>query len=869
MAYRGHQKAIASFFAACGLGGASYGTHRYIKKSAADAGSVAVDLLNATTPTVGPLALPTVAPLGYTTVTSSHTYTTYIDPKETEALIEVNSPPSVPPNTAFRKQGLGSQLSYSSILLGLSSLFDPAFQILGGFRSLILLGFVLLVGSALAYWKEEVVYFSKGLIENFPTQNPSKTRSDREDGENSLPKGDPKSAQSLLADIHQVVDPESKLPLSKTLELVELLAMSRKPWDRQLRETRPQTNLDVSNQDDGSEEASNRERTSDRAENEIARLNNQIMVEKLDYRHKKDHYKAIAHHVVSSRNTKKATIGAPEDSLQKRLRGIMDENDDRLSFLQIETERLTEKLAEEQKRHAQNKEELANFRQDANKKDLEIETVFSIVHANEAAQLLRFQKRDDAIQERELKLREQLEKAQKDKSTEVAALQNKIRFLTREIAKIEKERNVAMADLERHAQVYNHSIERATQGKDQNISKAKAEVEAFNATTLAWQQKEDHMYKIVREQERQIQEQQSKYSSLLASVAPASHDKPEKGKVAATSSNVRTRKKSPAAEPPSRLPTSQEGKVNLGTQPSQRMVAGSKPSQTTSPQTNPTTFPPKNANMAADALESTDDEHVSAHTEKLKEGDTHRGSAHSSSSTTQPPPQIPRVSDDKHAGLPRPDVTEHDESLDVTAKPVAEKGDSEEEKSKPILPSTQKSPEPASKPAQSQRTSSKPPFSLPGLHSTISHQESKQKTPTPPSSDSSKPKPILFKFTPVNFTASGASTAHPPTAPEQSPLTTTNGPTPESALMKGYKALHEGRRSNEAEINSRHKMQPRRRNQADSVLAQPPRSQSTSAAWKLDKIALTGALAPPQPTVPEHTDALALYDKANALGKVS
>ena len=158
---------------------------------------------------------------------------------------------------------------------------------------------------------------------------------------------------------------------------------------------------------------------------------------------------------------------------------------------------------------------------------------------------------------------------------------------------------------------------------------------------------------------------------------------------------------------------------------------------------------------------------------------------------------------------------------------------------------------------------------IPGLHSTASKADSAQSLLAPGSSAFTQPPPILLDFHPVTFTASVPAVPQTPIPTDQVPHDTAYqfNSTP-LAQPKYFATLSQGRRSTEAEIGARRRLQPRRQNQTINKLRQTtPRSQSMSSTLQFDPQALITAMAQP-PAAPTQPDAPELYDKANALAKV-
>ena len=217
MTYIGLQKGIVSLLAACGLGGAGYGTHKYIKYSQIHTNSVATRLHNATS---------TITVLGFTAVPESNAYTTDANPSETEVRIQVESLPSVPSNTAFRKQGFGGPLSRSSIIVGIASLFLPAVNNVGALGWTVC-GLALLVMLYMVFHSENVRYLSNWPIPQHATQIATQTQTNEKDLQIASLRSDLKAAQSMIVAIHQVADPDSISPEAQVLDLVRNLRKSR------------------------------------------------------------------------------------------------------------------------------------------------------------------------------------------------------------------------------------------------------------------------------------------------------------------------------------------------------------------------------------------------------------------------------------------------------------------------------------------------------------------------------------------------------------------------------------------------------------------------------------------------------------------
>lgn len=881
MTYRGHQKAITSLLAALGLGGAGYGTHKYIKYNRNHTNSLATRYQNGSS---------TVSVPRFIATPHSNTYTTDPNPSPTEVLIEVESLPSVPPNTAFRKQGFGGSLLRSSIIVGLASIFFPAVRNVSAL-GWVLCGLALLVTLYAVFQTEITKYLRNWPVPQHTIQMNIKTQTDEKYVEVASLQSDFDAAKSMIAAIHQALDPESTSPKTNVLDLVRNLERSRKLNDKQHRDKASRIEKDLVKVKANHEqfenrirmlEETNRSLESDlkQSEDEIGRLIEQREADKANYKRKKEHYKAVAHHAANANNATKTTEQTTEDSLQKRLREVMADHNKNLATLQQDNDSLRSRLTIARQHQEGMAQKLAKFDQETVQQNMAIEAEVKRLRANENAQLLRTQKLEDASAERERRLRDQLEKVQNEKMTEVDRFEKKIRALREETKTLEDENNVALGDLQKHVQDLERKLDRATH---ESNSTAKTENEALKTSVSAALQKETALAKSNSELQNRLQKLETELTRKLEDKETQlqqeklKHDKLRdwvKSKVkkpvqANTTKhlaieNNEFNQRSPASGTASQDARPQEEQAhNKGSHPQNMDVLGSVEPQRTTAQTDFTVTRPEQEDVPALQKET----HSPTHTPD--------------SLADTPLANTGRSPVDQPTGSQSQDVQSVDDPAShiQQERPVKLKAQADESRRETAGSSLSTTKDPAinmTNPLRKQKIFNKLTTSIPGLFPTAPQADSAdsadsaENLPAPKSSDPTEPPPILLNFDPVEFTASVPPVPQPSTPTAQSPHSTDPYQFTSTlpAEPRYFETLSNGRRSTEAEISTRRKIQPRRRNQTINNSHQiTPRSQSTSSTLQFDPQALLAAMTPPAAAATQ-PDALALYDQGNALAKV-
>jgi hypothetical protein len=891
MTFRGLPKAITSLLIACGIGGTGYGTHKYIAYKAIPTTSVATYSHHATSA----IAIPQS-----TAVPELNASTTIVKASESPVLIEVGNSPSAPPNTAFRKQSFGGPLSISSTILGSIPLFLSPNGSMGA-TGWVFCGLSLLATLYLVFRGQNVRLLYDGLISQYLTAMDTQTEPDERNVQIESLNFDLGSAHSVIAAIHQTVDPNSTYPETRVLDLVRDLVRSQTLKDEQRQEITPRTERDIVGEQSNLEQVKNRmrrleesnlslkddlKRSKDdleRSEDEISRLIEQNEVDSANYKRKKEHYKAVAHFIVSTNDATKVTEQTSEDSLQSRLREIMAEHNGRLSKTQQDNESLRTELTIAKNHKEVMSQKLARFDQETIQQNMAIESEVKRLRENENAQLLRTQKLEDASAERERYLRDQLEKIRDDGAMEVKGCETVIRSLRAEIKSLEEEKNVALGDLQDHRQNLDRNLQEATQKMRAEVTTTKTEKEAVQNSIFASQQKEitltranlelegrlqqlEHgLAKKLEEKEAQAQRDKQKYDHLVAFVRSKMKktDQEETSKRLTNESNE-TREQSPAGQLPSQSERLQ--KIVNGDQSSRAhtmMVGLVEPEGFNAVAPNRESQPKK--------TQSSNDRGKKAQLVPDIEPDidhTHQLENLSPIYTSSSPHYAPHPPKDPSMGPQNGDVSAVDDSPscleeELQVKPEAQVAHPKRKSGSQIPTLQRKSAIPtATKPISTLRSTN-----IPGLHPTTPHADTADGAKVPGSTNPTEPPPILLSFNPVEFTAS-APTAQRPLTPTKRPPHPTDA-AQITSTTETEPSYPQGRRNTEAEIGARPKLQPRRRNQTITALPKAaPRSRSTSSPFQFDPQALSAAMAPP-PAVPTLPDALALYDKANALAKVS
>lgn len=814
-----------------------------------------------------------------------YTYTTNPNPSETEVLIEVKSLPSIPPNTAFRKQGFGGPLFHSSIIIGFASFFLPALYNVGALYWII---HWLALGALLAtlytvFQTQNLKYLRNWLIPQHATQN-IQTQTDEEYVEITSSKTDLDAAQSTIAAIHQVVDPESASPETKTLDLVRDLAKSRKLSDKQHRDTASQVEKNIVSEKANHEQIMNRIRILKesncglqgdlkRSEDEIGRLIEQSEIDKANYKRKKEHYKVVAHYVVSANDAAKITEQTTEDSLQKRLREIMADHNENLSNLQQDNESLRTKLAIAREHQEGMSQKLAKFDQETTQRNMAIEAEVKRLRENENAQLLRTQRLEDASTERETKLRDQVEKVQHEKMMEVKECEKKIRALREEMTTLEDAKNVALGDLQKHVQDLEWKRDEATQESGTSISTAKTENESPKSSVFVSLQKENALTKAnvelqerlqkleteltknLEDKETQVQKEKLKYDNLVVWVKskvkkPLQEDTPKH----LANENNEFKQQSPASQTTSQGAQPRPKQAdNKGSHPQNMQAVGPVEPQCTAPQMDSTATRTKQ--QGAPAVE---EEFVSP---------IYRPN----SPTHAPDSPVDQPTHSQGQDLPVVDDSASHVHEERPVKLEAQVDDLSREYAESSFPRTQNHAVDPANPTQKQPISNMLSNNIPGLHPTFTQAGSAENLPAPELLNLIEPPPILLNFDPVKFTASVPVVPQAATPTEQSPHGTNahQSTSTGAAEPRYFETERRGRRSTEAEIGARRKVQPRRRNHTINNMRQTtPQSQPTSSTSQFNRQALSAAMAPP-PAALTQPDARELYDKASDLAKVS
>lgn len=883
MTFRGLPKAITSLLITCGLGGTGYGTYKYIAYKAIPTTSVATYSHHATSA----IAIPQP-----TAVPELNASTTIVKASESPVLIEVGISPSAPPNTAFRKQSLGGPLSISSTILGSIPLFLSPNGSMGA-TGWVFCGLSLLATLYLVFRGQNVRLLYDGLISQYLTAMDTQTEPHERNVQIESLNFDLDSAHSVIAAIHQVVDPDYTYPETRVLDLIRDLVRSQTLNDER-QEMTPRTQRDIVGEQTNLEQVKNRMRRLEesnlslkddlkRSEDDISRLIEQNEVDSANYKRKKEHYKTVAHFIVSTNDATKVTEQFSEDSLQSRLREIMAEHNERLSKTQQDNESLRTELTIAKNHKEVMSQKLARFDQETIQQNMAIESEVKRLRENENAQLLRTQKLEDASAERERYLRDQLEKIRDDGAMEVKGCETVIRSLRGEIKSLEEEKNVALGDLQDHRQNLDRNLQEATQKMRAEVTTTKTEKEAVQNSIFASQQKEITLTranlelegrlqqlelglaKKLEEKEAQAQRDKQKYDHLVAFVRSKMKkpDQEETSKRLTNESNE-TREQSPAGQLPSQSARPQ--KIVIGDQSSRAhtMMVG--------------LVEPEGFNAVAPNRESQPKETQSSNDREKKaqlvpdiEPDidhTHQLENLSPIYTSSSPNYAPHPPKDPSMGPQNGDVSAVDDSPscleeELQVKPEAQVAHPKRKSGSQIPTLQRKSAIPTpTKPVSTLRSTN-----IPGLHPTTPHADAADGAKVPGSTNPTEPPPILLSFNPVEFTAS-APTAPRPLTPTKRPPHPTDAPqiTPTTETEPSYS---QARRNTEAEIGARPKLQPRRRNQTITALPKATsRSQSTSSPFQFDPQAFSAAMAPP-PAIPAQPDALELYNKANALAKAS
>lgn len=872
MTFRGLPKAITSLLIACGIGGTGYGTHKYIAYKAIPTTSVATYSHHATSA----IAIPQS-----TAVPELNASTTIVKASESPVLIEVGNSPSAPPNTAFRKQSFGGPLSISSTILGSIPLFLSPNGSMGA-TGWVFCGLSLLATLYLVFRGQNVRLLYDGLISQYLTAMDTQTEPDERNVQIESLNFDLGSAHSVIAAIHQVVDPNYTYPETRVLDLVRDLVRSQTLNDER-QEMTPRTQRDIVGEQTNLEQVKNRmrrleesnlslkddlKRSKDdleRSEDGISRLIEQNEVDSANYKRKKEHYKAVAHFIVSTNDATKVTEQTSEDSLQSRLREIMAEHNERLSKTQQDNESLRTELTIAKNHKEVMSQKLARFDQETIQQNMAIESEVKRLRENENAQLLRTQKLEDASAERERYLRDQLEKIRDDGAMEVKGCETVIRSLRGEIKSLEEEKNVALGDLQDHRQNFDRNLQEATQKMRAQVTTTKTEKKAVQNSIFASQQKEITLTRANLELEGRLQQLELGLAKKLdEKEVQAQRDKQKYDHLVAF---VRSKMRKPDQDDTSKR------LADEGIEIKERSLAGQLTSQSARPQNISIGDQSSHAhNTVVGLVEPEGSNAVKAEHESQPNGIQ---SSNDREKKVQPVPDsepdidhthrlenlspIYASSTSNHAPhSPRVQASHLEEELQV--KPEAQAAHPKR-KSGSQIPTVQRK---SAIPTSTKRASTLRSPNIPGLHPTT---DSAHHLPPLGSTNPTEPPPILLSFNPVEFTAS-APTAPRPLTPTKRPPHPTDAPQITSTT-ETEPSYPQGRRNTEAEIGARPKLQPRRRNQTITASSKAaPRSRSTSSPFQFDPQAPSAAMTPP-PAVPTLPDALALYDKANALAKVS
>lgn len=840
MTYRGHQKAIASLLAALGLGGAGYGTHTYINYNHISPTSLATRLHDATSIIHVPR---------FTAVPESNKYTTDANLSETEVLIEIESLPTIPPNTAFRKRGFGGPLLRPSIIVGLASLLFPAARNAGGL-GWVTCGLGLLALLYTVFQTQNAKYLRNWFITQHAMQD-TQTQTDEKHIEIASLKSDLNAAQSMIGAIHQVVDPESTSSKTKTLDLVRQCERRRKLSDKQHRDTASQLEKNIVGGNTNHEKAenrirmleeSNRELEGDlnRSEDEIGRLIEQREIDMANFKRKKEHYKLVAHYVVSANEAAKITEQTTEDSLQKRLREVMVDHNGNLETLQQDNELLRTKLAIASQHQEGMSQKLAKFDQETIQQNMAIEAEVKRLRQNENAQLLRTQRLEDASAERERKLKDRLEKMQNEKMMEVKGYEMKIRALREEMKTFEDEKNVALGNLQKHVQELEWNLDEGTQEIHTPINTAKTENELLKSSMPASLQKEGALKKTNMELQECLQKLEIESSKKLGD--KETQLQKERVKYDNLVAWVKSKVKKPLLEDTTKHLANENDEFKPRSRASRTTRQGARPQ--TVQADNGDSHPRNMETLQADSTTTRPEQQGAL---ALQEGFVSPIYAPDS------PTHAPRSPSDQPTDSRSQDVRVVDDSASQVqqerpAKLKAQVDDSSRENVGSSFTTTQNPAVDSANFTQKQPIFTMLSTNIPGLHPTVPQAEPAGNMPASGLLYPTDPLPILLKFNPVDFTTSVSAV---PQAAEQSPHSTSAHQfTSTFPVEPRYiEPVTQGRRSTEAGIGARRKLQPRRRNQTINNLRQTtPRSQST---LQRDQQALSAAMAPP-PAAPTH-----------------
>lgn len=850
MAYGGHGKALISLLAACGLGGVGYGTHKYIRISPITPTSLTTRGYNAT----ATVHIPNFA-------SASKTSTQKIDasPPNAGVTIEVDGQPCLlPTNTAFRKQSSRGSPSYVLLFAGFASLFLPAildFTTLG------------MLVCALASSLISILFLQMYRVSDFnqPPVLPRRTRihngtqTDKEDDDLSSLMANLQTAKDLITEIRQTVDPESISSESGSLDRVKRLKQGWRHEDEKHRERLSQLERVIVGQNTNLEQVRKHMRSLEdddsrlkkylkESEDEISRIIEQSSIEKVSYKSKKAHYKAVAHYIVSAADTVKAMEQGIEDSLQKRLRDILIDHDKKLLVSQQETGTLRTQLASETKRNIEISQKLAGLNRETDRENIAIE-------AEIKQQLLRTQKMEDAAADRERELRDELKKVQNERTAAVNTLESQIKTLSWELKTLRDENSLTLGDLRKYAEDHAHNLINATQEKEVKIAEAKAASDTLKSAILIWQRKEDVLTKANEDLERRIQElnveltrsreqkeeqlrkEKSKHEFLVAQF------KLKNEKLKTLEHHLQTYQQVvQAVAPEQQRSLEYHSHSNEGGTVQAETARGVE--QCTFSNEKPA------AEHAAMNIVKNSDEGM----ELFLPGHTLKPDLCASHPGNTPEPRINATSPQNwNVQIERgtsPDVAENatasfegETSRILNAKPFAST-------SKGVA---------ADSAAQNKPNPNLPTTSIPGLFPTGPPTGSGKTSSVSGVLDSTQPLPILTDFASIDFGGSDPATSQPSATTHPSPRDTAHRFTSIPSAPKDYTTtLSEGRRSTEAEINARRKLQPRRRNQTINIRGpMTPQVQSASLSLNAD------------PASSGQPSKLELYDKAVSLGRVS
>lgn len=858
MAYGGHGKALISLLAACGLGGVGYGTHKYIRISPITPPSLTTRGYNATA---------TVHIPNFASVSKTSTQTIDASPPNAGVTIEVDGQPCLlPTNTAFRKQSSRGSPSYVLLFAGFASLFLPAildFTTLG------------MLVCALASSLIPILFLQMYTVSDFnqppvlprSTRTHNGTQTDKEDDDLSSLMANLQAAKDLITEIRQTVDPESISSESGILDRVKTLKQGWRHEDEKHRGRLSQLERVIVGQNTNLEQVRRHMRSLEdddsrlkkylkESEDEISRIIEQSRIEKVSYKSKKEHYKAVAHYIVSAADTGKVMEQGIEDSLQKRLRDILIDHDKKLLVSKQETDTLRTQLASETKRNIEISQKLAGLNRETDRENIAIE-------AEIKQQLLRTQKMEDAAADRERELRDELKKVQNEKTTAVNALESRIKTLSWELKTLRDENSLTLGDLRKYAEDHAHNLINATQEKEVKIAEAKAASDTLKSAILIWQRKEDVLTKANKDLERRIQElnveltrsreqkeeqlrkEKSKYEFLVAQF------KLKNEKLKILEHHLQTYQQVVQAVASEQQRSHEDHSVsNEGGTVQAEIARG----------VEQWTFSNEKSAAEHDAMNIVKDSDermelfLPGHTFKPDLCASHPGdtpepktNATLSLGSQATSPQNWNVQIERGTS---PDVAENatasfegETSRIVNAKPFAST-------SKGVA---------ANSAAQNKPNPNLPTTSIPGLFPAGPPTGSGKTSSVSGVLDSTQPLPILTDFASIDFGGSDPATSQPSATTHPSPRDTAYRFTSIPSPPNDYTAtLSEGRRSTEAEINARRKLQPRRRNQTINIRGpMTPQVQSASSSLNADT-ASSG-----QPSK------LELYDKAVSLGRVS